>query len=239
MSIQINENYFNLVPRPEPNQINSLRDSMKEDGQQIAIIVNENGIILDGHTRFNICKELNLEPKTIVKKFTSVKLEKEFVVSANLNRRQLTLFERGEILFTWWKDEKKRGRETGGYAAWEKRRTGKTTGGTVTGKKERLLQRFARIIGSSASVCHQLTWLMLNADEDTKIQLRKEEISIAGAYNLLSDKKRKTVADYKKEGAEYLRFPVCLNCSGKTVDAKKSNCHVHNNGCCTKCRWGY
>ena len=157
IQLQINEGYLNLVPRPESTQINSLRNSMREDGQQVSIVVNPHGIILDGHTRYNICQELNLQPKYTIKKFNSLQKEKEFVVSANLNRRQLTLFERGEILFSWWKEEKKRSNSQGGYSTWKKIRTGVSSRNTVNGKKERLLQRFARIIGSSASVCHELT----------------------------------------------------------------------------------
>lgn len=91
VQLQVNEKYLNLVPRPEPNQINSLKNSIQEDGQQVKIIVNPEGVILDGHTRFLICKELGIEPKYAIKKFVSIEKEREFVVSVNLNRRQLTL----------------------------------------------------------------------------------------------------------------------------------------------------
>ena len=67
IEIRINKEYLDLVPRPEPDQINSLRNSIQEDGQQVAIIVNQNGIILDGHTRYQICKEQNLKPKFVTK----------------------------------------------------------------------------------------------------------------------------------------------------------------------------
>lgn len=236
IQLQINENYLNLVPRPEPSQINSLRNSIKEDGQQISIIVNPQGIILDGHTRYNICQELELIPKYTIKKFNSIQKEKEFVVSANLNRRQLTLFERGEVLFSWWKEEKKKSQSEGGYATHATRRTGIIHGGTVTGKKERLLQRFARIIGCSASICHELTWLLLHAPEDIKIKLRNEEITITAAYILLAKPVRKTLADYKAEGKIYLRYPTCLNCNEPTKSA--NNCHVHKTLCCVTCGWG-
>lgn len=238
IQLSINEDYLHLVPRADSNQIKSLRNSIKEDGQQVSIIVNSKGVILDGHTRFSICKELNLDPKYVIAHFDSIQKEKEFVVSTNLNRRQLTLFERGEVLFSWWKEERKRSQSEGGYSTWKTRRTGVSTAKTVTGKKERLLQRFARIIGSSASVCHQLTWLLLHAPEDIKIKLRREEITISTAYVDLKNPNRKTVADYKKEGKIYLRYPTCLNCGERTVNANDTDCHVHKILCCLKCRWG-
>ena len=238
IQIQINEKYLNLVPRPEDSQINSLKNSIQEDSQQVKIIVNSKGMILDGHTRFMICDELGIVPEYVIKKFVSIEKEKEFVVSANLNRRQLTLFERGEILFAWWKEERQRSNSKGGYATHATRRTGVTHGGTVTGKKERLLQRFARIIGTNATNAHELTWLMLHAPENTKVKLRKEEMTIRAAYIELAKPIRKFKQDYIKEDRIYLKHPNCLNCQAPTVDVKNDNCHVHTILCCTKCGWG-
>ena len=238
IQIQINEKYLNLVPRPEDSQINSLKNSIQEDSQQVKIIVNSKGMILDGHTRFMICDELGIVPEYVIKKFVSIEKEKEFVVSANLNRRQLTLFERGEILFAWWKEERQRSNSKGGYATHATRRTGVTHGGTVTGKKERLLQRFARIIGTNATNAHELTWLMLHTPENTKVKLRKEEMTIRTAYVELARPVFKSKQDYIAEGRVYLKHPNCLNCQAPTVDVKNDNCHVHTILCCTKCGWG-
>ena len=238
IQIQINEKYLNLVPRPEDSQINSLKNSIQEDSQQVKIIVNSKGMILDGHTRFMICDELGIVPEYVIKKFVSIEKEKEFVVSANLNRRQLTLFERGEILFAWWKEERQRSNSKGGYATHATRRTGVTHGSTVTGKKERLLQRFARIIGTNATNAHELTWLMLHAPENTKVKLRKEEMTIRTAYVELARPVFKSKQDYIAEGRVYLKHPNCLNCQAPTVDVKNDNCHVHTILCCTKCGWG-
>ncbi len=239
LKLKINPEYLELVPRPDKIQLNMLKHSIMQDGQQVSIIANSEGVILDGHTRFNICNELGLIPKYTIKKFPSRKKEKEFVISANLNRRQLTLFERGEILFSWWKSEKKKSQSQGGAAAWQLRRTGIESNTTTNGKKERLLQRFAKIIGSSASVCHQLTWLLIHAPEEYKIKLRREEITIAAAYVLLKKPDYKTAADYRAEGRKYLSYPNCLNCNSRMTPNKKTNCHVHDKACCTKCGWGY
>ena len=79
---------------------------------------------------------------------------------------------------------------------------------------------------------------MLNATEDIKIQLRKDEITIAAAYIQLAKPVRKSKQDYIKEGKVYLRYPNCLNCQEPTVDAKSNNCHVHKILCCLTCGWG-
>ena len=79
MKLQIKSEYLKLVPRSDKIQLNMLRYSIKEDGQQVKIIVNPKGIILDGHTRFNICNELNLIPKFTIKKFPNLKKKKSLL----------------------------------------------------------------------------------------------------------------------------------------------------------------
>jgi len=207
---------------------------MQEDGQQVSIIVNPQGVILDGHTRFNICEELNLEPKYTIKKFPTLQKEKEFVVSVNINRRQFTLFERGEALFSWWKEEKRKSQSEGGYATHATRRTGISHGGTVTGKKERLLNRFGKIIGCSATTAHELTWLMIHATKDIKVKLRTEDITVNTAYLQLAQPVRKPRSAY----GIYQIHPKCLNCGSHTTPIQDTSCHVHSQVCCSKCGWG-
>ena len=237
--ITINPKYLGLVPRPDKIQLSMLKHSIQEDGQQVKIIVNPDGIVLDGHTRFSICKELGLRLKFTIKKFTSKEKEKQFVLSANVNRRQLTLFQRGEILFDWWKDEKIRSNSQGGHSRWKLARTGISADTTTNGKKERLLPKFARIIGTNATLAHEITWLMLHAPEEYKVKLRKEEMTIRSAYVELAKPSIKSTAQYKAEGKNYLTFTTCLNCTGKMISITETKCHVHIHACCPKCGWGY
>ena len=232
--LTIDPKYLHLVPRPEKNQIRALKESMKESGQQVKIIVNAEGVILDGHTRYQICQDLGLEPKYQIKKFKTKQDEKEFVISANLNRRQLTMFERGELLFSWWKEEKKRSKAEGGRDRGETMRSGISQGKTAQGKKERLLPKFGRIIGCGASLAHEITWLLLHADEETKVKLRKEDITIQAAYLQLKKPDRKPRSAY----GNYLRHNKCLNCGGKLTAIQDTDCHVHSQYCCQKCGWG-
>ncbi len=236
MKLKINPQYLELVPRPDKDQLKSLKNSMSEDGQQVKIIVNPQGIILDGHTRFNICNELGLNPKYTVKKFPTLQKEKEFVVSANINRRQLTLFERGEILFSWWKEERKKSNSEGGHSKWKLAKSGIISDTTTNGKKERLLSKFARILGTSATITHEITWLLLYAPENVKEKLRKEEISIDKIYVELAKPLRKPRGFYKYPNR--LLYEKCLVCKEPTASIKKTNCHVHSQLCCTKCGWG-
>jgi ParB-like chromosome segregation protein Spo0J len=95
--LQINPEYASMVPELSPEEYESLKQSIMKDGLYVPIIVNQNGIILDGHHRYKACQELGIEPKTIVKEFGDKLDEQLFVIDCNLIRRQLNNFQRTEL----------------------------------------------------------------------------------------------------------------------------------------------
>lgn len=88
MNITINKEYENLVPPLSDSEFQALKKSIKIKGMYIPIIISH-GIVVDGHHRFKICKELGIEIKTITRDFDNKLDEKEFVIISNLRRRQL------------------------------------------------------------------------------------------------------------------------------------------------------
>jgi len=90
MKLIINSEYDKIVPILSKIDYSNLYNSIKENGQWIPIIINENNEILDGHNRYYICQELVISIKTIVRTFENKLLEKKFVIECNLHRRHLT-----------------------------------------------------------------------------------------------------------------------------------------------------
>ena len=56
--LQVKQEYYNAIPRPNKEEFTALKMSIIEKGQQDPITVNKNLIILDGHTRYNIMLSL-------------------------------------------------------------------------------------------------------------------------------------------------------------------------------------
>jgi len=231
--LKIKPEYLELVPRPTADQYRSLKESIREDGQQVGIICNQDGIILDGHTRFQACNELKIKPKFVIKDFKDPEKEKEFVVTANLARRHLNLFQRGEVCFNFYQKE----RETRYHRAitnnWKTRR-GEKEKNDPSDHSDRLLTRFGKMIGSGATSAHWIVWLVEHADEETKQKLRTDQISIRQAFQKLFKPNWKPVSAY----GTYLVHSNCLNCGGPVQEADPKKCHVHTQMCCTKCGWG-
>lgn len=96
--IKINLEYEKIVPSLTPREYDLLKSSIKESGENaIPIIVNQDNIVLDGHNRFKACQELGITPKIEVMKFPDPILEKEFIITINLNRRHLNSFQIAEL----------------------------------------------------------------------------------------------------------------------------------------------
>lgn len=232
VQIQIKKEYFDLVPRPTKEDYNSLKNSIKEDGLHLPIIINQNGIILDGYTRYQICQNLGMEPIHEIKIFHDPYEEKKFVVITNLSRRHLNLFQKAEILKIWWIEQREVGFKTRGNNTWKTRR------GMKYNPKERLNMRVAKMLGCSHNTACEMLYLLRKADKKTINMLRNGTIQIRTAYrNVKSNQNEKISITIPKRN--YLRYPTCLRCKSETIQS--INCHVHTEGCCSnpKCGWGW
>jgi ParB-like chromosome segregation protein Spo0J len=67
LHVKINEEYVDLLPKLSEEEYESLKSSIRKNGLRFLnkhpIIVNNQGVILDGYHRFKACQELGLESK--------------------------------------------------------------------------------------------------------------------------------------------------------------------------------
>jgi len=169
--IHINEEYYDLVPRPSKEERQLLKESMILNGLREPIIINNKGEVLDGHTRFEICQELGIEPKFTVRNFVDKYQEKSYVIGANLERRQLSKYQKFELVYDQYLIEKQ-------YSIHRHYR------GTLP-PKGRVSEIIGRSIGMSAYLFDACRWLHEHADEQTKKRLREGKILPTTAYKLL------------------------------------------------------
>jgi ParB-like chromosome segregation protein Spo0J len=93
--IKINEDYVKRVPEISKSDYQSLKTSIKEDGL-FSNILNQHGVILDGHHRYRANQELGIEPRTMEREFED-SFEKQFVIEVNIKRRQLNEFQIADL----------------------------------------------------------------------------------------------------------------------------------------------
>ncbi len=237
IQIHVKKEYYNLIPRPLEIELNALRESIREDGQQVPIVVNKEGIILDGHTRFGICKELKIDPIYETMSFENENDERKYVVITNLTRRHLTLAQRAELVFEWWEKEVKVSRKAGQIKGGKARRGKIKYSGSTQGKLQKTL---GKMLGASPHQAWRLMKIFQKADEITKQRLRSGEISCAAAYCTIYGTPEKVRTRYPElyKSTRLNKHKICLACGGDTKPTDKEECHVHSMICCTKCRWG-
>lgn len=91
-NLVVNQKYLEAVPRPPLLRYEEIKKDIFENGQQMPIIVNQNNVILDGHTRYQVCQDLDIIPKIEKRIFKSELEEERFVYSINVKRRDLEEF---------------------------------------------------------------------------------------------------------------------------------------------------
>nr|WP_075004259.1 ParB/RepB/Spo0J family partition protein [Streptacidiphilus jiangxiensis] len=76
-----------LFPEPDKDDLQALVDSIKHDGMFQPIVVDSDGLLLDGRARMKACRELGFEPEQVI-------FEGEdpggYALTVNLRRRGLT-----------------------------------------------------------------------------------------------------------------------------------------------------
>ena len=85
----INSEYVSLVRQLSTQEYESLKRSIKENGQYLPIIVNSRNVVLDGHHRLRICRELGIKPIISVKNFEDLEHEKLFVRRVQFTKTEL------------------------------------------------------------------------------------------------------------------------------------------------------
>jgi len=66
--LRTNPKFQEIIPPLSAEEYKNLRESIIAEGCRDAIIVWD-GVIVDGHNRFQICNELNISLKTLEKTF--------------------------------------------------------------------------------------------------------------------------------------------------------------------------
>jgi len=97
MKLKIDEEYRKIVPKLSGEDFRALRIGLEDVGQIYPVIVNKDGIILDGMHRFEILEELGKETKYEVRNFLTKQAEVKFVIEVNLQRRHLNDFQKARM----------------------------------------------------------------------------------------------------------------------------------------------
>ncbi len=194
MQLSISPEYDGLVPNLSKIDYSNLYQSIKHNGLWIPILCNSQGVILDGHHRYDICHELGIQTKHAVRTFENPLLEKKFVIECNLHRRHLNDFQKSELGIPLQKINED--------LAEKNLHLSQGQGVKVSSNEERLNsnKQTAQEIGVAKSTFERAKVIIKKASEELKEQVRSGKIPINKAYTTIrkEEKREKRHEEIKK-----------------------------------------
>lgn len=96
--LKVKDEYKHFIPRPSHEDYERIKESIDTKGIEDAIVINQDNIIVDGYTRYDIAQELSITDVPIDQKHFSNEIEEqEFIIRKNFHRRQLNNAQKAEI----------------------------------------------------------------------------------------------------------------------------------------------
>jgi len=184
MSLRVNPEYEELLPKMANEEFAELKASIQAEGQHYPIVANEDLEVLDGHHRFRACVELDIEPDFEVRKFEDKLLEKKFVIEANLRRRHLNKFQLVELGVPLLEIEKAlaKKRQVVGGKQGRNIQLGLAPDDAKPVFKSKATAAVAKKVGVSTRTFERGKKILEKASEEDKKKLREGKASIAKVY---------------------------------------------------------
>lgn len=184
----ISDIYSKVMPALKQAEEDRLRESLKKEGCRDAIIV-MNGVIIDGHNRYRICKEENIPFAIQEMQFESEAAAILWIVENQIGRRNVSRFAKCELVLPMEPLIRERVNKEWHTKLSEAKRRKKEREAEhlsdLTSVEGGTRVALAELAGVSSGTLYSVKWLLEHADEATLQQLRNDEITIYGAYTML------------------------------------------------------
>jgi len=184
--IQIKEEFKKLIPALSAEEFRQLEQNCLTEGIREKIIT-WNGFIIDGHNRFKIATQWNLDYQTESKRFENENDVREWMINNQFGRRNLSNYQRSvlalelESVFSERAKEKERIRKSTSQISDE-------SYPEISTKKE-----VAKIANVSHDTIAKVKVIEAKATPEAKAQLSTGEVSINQVYQEIKKEEKKAV----------------------------------------------
>lgn len=180
--LHISPEYLALVPRPTREEYLALKTSIQKDGQREEVIVNDELLVIDGHTRTEILRELGIRIRIRIKTFKNKDEEMDYVVKSAVLRRNLSVFQKIKMAQPRLKMER-------GQAG-ERKRLGKALPSSLLNAGS-AIEVVSKEFGIASTTFERGQYLLKNASPEQLKELEEDSLTINGLYALVKSQKMK------------------------------------------------
>lgn len=96
-TLKIDSEFQSLIPPLSDDEYKRLEKSILAEGVR-EMIITWNGTIIDGHNRYRICKEHDVNFKTLEREFDSREAAKIWIIENQFGRRNINSYVRGQLV---------------------------------------------------------------------------------------------------------------------------------------------
>ena len=97
MDLKIDPEFQKLIPQPTDEESKQLEDNLVAEGCRDALVVTEDGTILDGHNRYKYCMKHGIPFRTITKHFDSRDDAIAWIIMNQFGRRNISTGQRSAL----------------------------------------------------------------------------------------------------------------------------------------------
>lgn len=181
--LTVDPEFRDLIPQLNEEELKLLEESLVADGCESPLIV-WNGVIVDGHNRYAICRKHEIPFAIQEKNFSSRDDAMLWMLRNQLGRRNLNNYQRVELVLKFEPLVKN--------AAEQRMMAGKAANPVPTLAQGQTKGRTRDHLSEAAGVSHgtfaKAKKLVQSADEETKRELRAGKVTVNRAYTELLEK---------------------------------------------------
>ena len=196
--IEIKEEFKKLIPPLTKEEYKQLEDNCLEEGIREKIIL-WNNYIIDGHNRYNIAKQWNLEYDTESKNFSSLEAVKEWMILNQFGRRNLSNYQRSVLALELQEVFKEKAQKSKAKKVSHFRNTGEVL---ATLPKPDTRKELSKVAQVGERTLDKVKKIQEKAPEEVKQKLRTGEVSINAAYKEIKKEEKKEELQIKKNEYE-------------------------------------
>ena len=89
--------FKSLIPPLSKSEYDLLEKSILDEGCRDSLVT-WNGVLIDGHNRYEICKKHKIKFNTVEKKFEDKNAVKLWILDNQIGRRNLNSYQRAELI---------------------------------------------------------------------------------------------------------------------------------------------
>lgn len=185
-NLEINEEFKKLIPPLSKEEFEQLETNCMNEGIREAILT-WNGVIIDGHNRYEIAKRWNLDYQTKSKNFKDENEVKEWMILNQFGRRNLSNYQRSVLaleLEDVFKEKAKQNQVEGGK--------NKVVQKSEQAPMERkTITQISKVANVSHDTIAKVKTIEAKASEEVKEKLATGEVSINQVYQEIKKEEKK------------------------------------------------